>query len=182
MALNLPRLIKTLPIVDSNTGQPDYAFMQWMDQFAKEIEKSVEDILQAQSTANYAKTTAESAQDTAKLSNSGTDNLTITSTDAGSDASVTISAHTRLYSDGTSVSVDSGSITGLSYSTLYYIYYQDSSFAGGAVTYQTTTDMATAAQAGDTHLVGSVTTAASGGVDTGGGVLGPPGTGDLNEP
>lgn len=126
----------------------------------------------AADTANTAATNADAAAQQAAadsaLATSGTSGLTITATDAGTDATIAISAHTRVYGDGTSVAVNAGNLTGRAYSTTYYIYYDDSSRAGGAVTYQTTTSQATAAQTGSRHSLGAVTTpAALGGPSTG---------------
>lgn len=195
MALRLPRLINSFAIAEKE-GLPTLTFIQWWDAFAKQIEASVNSITaaleaagiaqtaatNAQAAADAAQAAADSVENVAKLSNSGTSGLTITATDAGSDVTINISSHTRLYGDGTSVSVDSGSLTTLAYSTKYYIYYDDSSFLGGAVTYQSTTDMATAAQTGNRHLVGSVTTPAASDPDVDGGVLGPPGIPGIEEP
>jgi len=52
-------------------------------------------------------------------------------------------------------------VTGLSYSTTYYIYYLDASRAGGAVTYQASTDPADAVQSGNVHSAGAVETPAA---------------------
>lgn len=137
----------------------------------------------AAAAADAAATTAQGAADTANstsaLANSGVTGITITATDAGSSATVNISSHTRVYADGTSVSVAGGSVTGLGYSTFYYIYYDQPSRAGGSVTYQATTSEATAAQTGDRHTVGSVTTPAAAAGDTGGNFVRPPGVGAL---
>lgn len=137
----------------------------------------------AADAANTAASNAQTAADTvtadASLTNSYVTGLTLQGTDAGSDATVTISGHTRVYGDGTSVSVTGGNVAGLAYSTPYYIYYDQASRAGGAVTYQATTSQSTAAQTGDRHLVGLVTTpAALGGAVNGDGVL-PPGVGNI---
>jgi hypothetical protein len=108
---------------------------------------------------------------------------TITATDAGADVTITISAHTRHYPqpDGSTVdvAVSGGSLTGRAYSTTYYIYYDDPSRAGGAVTYQSTTSEATAAQIGDRHTVGGVTTPAALGAPKTGGYTRPPGPGQV---
>lgn len=113
------------------------------------------------------------------LANSYVTGLTITATDAGSDVTITISAHNRVYPqpDGTNVtvSVNGGSLTARAYSTQYWIYYDDASRAGGAVTYQTTTTATTAAQTGNRHSVGAVTTPAAAGPPAPGNVLQPPG-------
>jgi len=95
------------------------------------------------------------------LTNSGVTGITISAVDAGSNCTISISNHTRVYGDGVSVSVTGGSITGLAYSTLYYVYYDQASRAGGTVTYVATVVKASAAQVNDRHLVGSVTTPAA---------------------
>lgn len=136
----------------------------------------------AQSTASTALSTAVTADGKADdaiaavggvasdsaLVNSGTIGCTIVGTDAGASASVTVSGHTRAYGDGTQVAVDGGGVSGLDFSTQYWIYYLDPTRAGGAVTYQVTDDPATAIQTGDVHSVGSVSTPADGGANTDG--------------
>lgn len=115
----------------------------------------------ANTAAANADTAAQQAAADSSLATSGTSGLTITAADAGSNVTVTISGHTRIYGDGTSVSVTGGSITALAYSTVYYIYYDQPSRLGGAVSYQATTTQATAAQTGDRHSLGAVTTPAA---------------------
>ena len=195
MALKLPRLQRTVPLVDQN-GFPTLAFHQWWDEVARNLETTVTAVetnvtaiqaaLDAAAAANAAAETAQAAAETANtaasdaataatnaqdaadataaeasLVNSYVDGVTLTGSDAGASASIAITSHTRVYGDGTSVSVNSGNLTGLSYSTLYYVYYVDAARTGGAVSYQATTSQTTAAQTGDTHLVGSVTTPAA---------------------
>lgn len=133
----------------------------------------------AQSAADNAQTAAEDAAAATAIANSYVTGVTITATDAGANATITISAHTRYYADGTNVAVNGGSVTGLAYSTLYYIYYDQASRAGGAVTYQATTSEATAAQIGDRHTVGSVTTPAAAAPDNTGDFVYPPGVGNI---
>lgn len=99
--------------------------------------------------------------------------------DAGTDATIEIDVHDRVYADKT-VEVDADTITGLAYSTLYAVYYDDGDRLGGAVTYATTTDAADAYNSPtypDRHFVGYVTTPAMGGGATTGGGSGPPGSG-----
>ena len=157
--------------------QPQLFERYWAEAMSQ-IEKNINDILNlplieaavaaandaaiaANAAASTAQSAAENAASVAALTNSGVSDVTITATDAGSNATVTISSHTRLYGDGTSVSVSAGSITSLLYSTVYYIYYDQASRLGGTVNYQVTTDKLTAAQTGDRHLVGAVTTPAA---------------------
>lgn len=199
MPLKLPRLQSRVAVTD-RAGLPDRAFHQWWDNFARTLETAVNDladsvaaIAAAQAAADAANAAAaaadaaalaaqgaaDDAAATSSLANSGVTGATITATDAGADATITISAHTRVYGDGTTVSVNGGSITGRAYSTLYYIYYDQASRAGGAVTYLSTTSESTAAQTGDRHLVGVVTTPAAAAPDTGGDYVGAPGLGSI---
>jgi hypothetical protein len=140
----------------------------------------------AQTSATTANTAATTAQTTAtaitlaqELANSYVSGATITATDAGANVTIAISGHTRYYphADGTttSVSVTGGSLTGLAYSTKYYIYYDQASRAGGAVTYASTTSATTAAQIEPRHVVGSVMTPAAAGAPLTGGYVLPPG-------
>lgn len=179
--IRLDRLLRFEKIANPD-GTPTDAFQAKWQTTMENIEASVNAVIDAQNaadaanaaavTANAAAVTAAGAAATANtaataasaasaLATSGTSGLTITATDAGSDVTVSISAHTRVYGDGTSVSVNSGNITGLAYSTVYYVYYDQASRAGGAVTYQATTSQATAAQTGDRHSLGAVTTPAA---------------------
>lgn len=195
MALQIPRLQASFPIVDDK-GQPTQAFMIWWDRVASAIEGSIlsiEDALAAagialeaaevaQAAAEAAQSAADSAGATSKLSGSGVTDMTFSATDAGASATVTISAHTRVYSDGSTVAVNSGSLTGLAYSTTYYVYYDDAGFAGGAVTYVATTTQSTAIQTGDRHLVGQITTPAALGAPNDGYKTRPPGYGNMEQP
>lgn len=206
MANNLPFLQDSIEVV-SETRRPTIAFRQWWQSVVKtiqqllvDIQTNIEAIEAALAAANIAIAAAEDAQDAAdaaqaaadsaqgtgdeaeaiaSLTNSGVSGCTITATDAGSDATISISSHTRIYGNGDTVSVNSGSITSLAYSTLYYIYYVDVPRTGGAVTYQATTNEVTAAQVGDTHFVGRVTTPAAAAPDTNGEKPAPPGQGGL---
>lgn len=92
------------------------------------------------------------------------------STDAGATATINISAST-LNLGLTSVSYNSGSITGKAFSTVYYIYADDAGYVGGAVTYIATTTPLTLAQQEGRVFFGGITTVADGG---GGGGPTPP--------
>lgn len=199
MALRLPRLPRAVAIVD-RMGLPLIAFQQWWQAFAKAIEDAfnalsdtVAAVAAAQAAADAAnaaaaaadaaaasaQSAADDATTVAALTASGVTGATITATDAGSNVTVAISAHTRVYGDGTSVSVNAGNVTGQPYSTLVYIYYDDSARAGGTVTYLASTSQTTAAQTGDRHLVGQVTTPAAAAGPTDGDYVGAPGFGGI---
>ncbi|QIG80120.1 phage tail protein [Stakelama tenebrarum] len=110
----------------------------------------------------------------ALIVDSWTTGLSLSATDAGTDATITVSAHQRSYLDRGPIDVDAGSVSGLAYETQYFICYDDAARAGGSVSYLAVTDIAdagpTSAHPGR-HYVGSVSTPASGGdpIDGGGG-------------
>lgn len=107
----------------------------------------------------------------------------VSAEDAGSDATINIDVHDRVYADRT-VECDAGLITGLSYSVEYLIYYDDADRTGGAVAYQATTvanEAINTTTNPDRHFVGFVTTPALGGGGTTGGGAGPPGWGGGGE-
>jgi hypothetical protein len=108
----------------------------------------------------------------------------VTASDAGTDATVTIANHTRVYPvqgsiDVPDVAITGASITGLAYSTEYFIYYDDPTLADTTPAFQATTVSADAqvGAAAGRHFVGYVTTPASGGGSTSGGGGAPPGGG-----
>lgn len=197
--IRLDRLLRFEKVANAD-GTVDADFQAKWQTVMENIESSVNAVIDAQNAADAANaaaaaadaaataattaaSTAQAAADDAAaataIANSYVTGVTITATDAGANATITISAHTRYYADGTNVSVNGGSVTGLAYSTLYYIYYDQASRAGGAVTYQATTSEATAAQIGDRHTVGSVTTPAAAAPDNTGDFVYPPGVGNI---
>lgn len=137
----------------------------------------------ADAAATDAQNTADEITESSALASSYVSGITISATDAGANATITISAHTRHYPqpDGSTVdvSVNGGSVTGLAYSTTYFIYYDDPTRSGGVVTYQASTSDATAAQIGDRHTVGAIVTPAAAAPDTGGNYVRSPGSGAI---
>lgn len=145
-----------------------------------EATDALNDAAAAQSTANTANTTANTVLKNDSIADSWTSPGTILSAaDVGATATITIAAHTRKYNDATSVAVNGGTVTGLAFSTVYYIYYDDATRAGGAVTYNATTNPNTALPGAATgrHYCGDVTTPADGGGGTSGGYNPPSGGG-----
>lgn len=135
----------------------------------------------AQASANAAQAAADAAQAAADAAQADVDALTATvaaneklknlqisgvSADTtimsdvpggGGGLSVTVSNHRRIYGDGTSVAVTGSTATGLPLGSEIFIYYDDSSRAGGAVIYQgsLTSDNAQASTLHpDRHFVG----------------------------
>lgn len=93
----------------------------------------------------------------------------LTGTDAGASATVAVSAFTGQYS-GRTVSYGSGSIVGLPYATLLYIYVSDATLSGGTVSFLASSSKpdTLGATSGSTSniFVGSINTPASGGAAT----------------
>lgn len=196
----IPPLLEGVEITDIKTGTATFVFQKWWQEVTSVIkalfasqQNQITAIAAAQAAANAANTAAAAANTAAAAAQGAADNVasqnnlvnsyptgvTITATDAGTNVTVAISSHTRHYGNASTVSVNSGNITSLNYSTRYYIYYDDVSRSGGAVTYQATTSEDTAAQLNNRHLVGSVTTPAAAAGPTGGNYVRPPGVGNI---
>jgi hypothetical protein len=175
--LRIAILQARFPIVDPKTGIPTSDFIDALNKAFQNTETVVNnqgDLLAAIASANAAAAAANTAAATAQtaaedvtasssLANSGTSGLSLTATDAGASATIAISGHTRNYGDGTSVAVAGGSLTGLGYSTDYYVHYVQPSRAGGAVTYLASTNPDDLLQIGDNHSIGAITTPAAAG-------------------
>lgn len=91
----------------------------------------------------------------------------LTGTDAGSDTTLDVANFTmRVAGNDVSITGSSTAITGLAFDTLYYIYYDDTTFAGGAVTFVQTTTKETGIDSKNRFFVGSIRTPKDGGSDT----------------
>lgn len=101
----------------------------------------------------------------------------------GASNVISIAANTKQYGDG-AVAYNSGSVNPGAYGT-YFVYADDPTFAGGAVTYQFTTSVATARAGNGRILFGKITTTGgtpqTGGGDTGGSTPGGGGGGGYFE-
>lgn len=158
----LPRLQRQETYFE-DTGRPTAKMQLHWQRFAERIERRFDDIESvlaavqaAQATAAAAVQTANATQAVISLTDSYTD--PVSTLTASSDGTVTVAAHSRVYGNGTSVSVNSGTVTGQTGGVT--IYYLDPARAGGAVTYRGTASPI--AQTGDTHIVGQVTIPAMG--------------------
>jgi len=194
--LKLPTLPNNQQLIDEK-GYPTPTYQVWWQLVTQQVEESINGIIlaleaadialdaaaAAQTAADNANAAADSALASAALANSYVEGITITATDAGANATITISAHDRvyIYDPPITVAVSGGSVTGLAYSTQYFIYYDQASRAGGAVTYVATTTASDVAQTGDRHSVGQVTTPAAAAPPNNGGGVAPPG-GSFAEP
>jgi hypothetical protein len=181
VSLQLPRL--------PTKYTPD-EFQFWWQQIAEAIEanelrqdEAIAAIEAAQAAADNANAAAAAANEAAEeitagtaLSTSFVENFTPPVVSADNTGLVTIANHDRHYGDGTIVAVTGDTLaTGEASPTRVHIYYSDPSRAGGAVTYQYSTDEADAAQIGDVHNVGAVEIPAAG--TQSGGYARPPGYG-----
>lgn len=142
------------------------------------INANIAAILTAQSTATAA------ARELARINSYTAPTSVLTAADVGTDATITIAAHTRVYPvqgsiDVPDLSIIGGTITGRAFSTQYYVYYDDTTLADTTPAYLFTTVAATAqvGAAAGRHFVGVITTPADGGGGTGGGGGSPPGGG-----
>lgn len=101
----------------------------------------------------------------------------ITAEDVGTDCTITIPTHTRIYPDK-EVSVTGDELTGIGFDTTFGLYYDDPSRSGGAVVYALTTIFADAYNSPthpDRHFMGIITTPADGAPPSEGGGSGPGG-------
>ncbi|MFS1523795.1 hypothetical protein ACL7TT_06715, partial [Microbulbifer sp. 2304DJ12-6] len=89
----------------------------------------------------------------------------LSAADVGSTARITVAAHTLQFGFGT-ISYNSGSISGLSFSRKYYVYCDDPELNGGTVTYQATTSFTRLAANTWRRSVGTIRTPANGGGGT----------------
>lgn len=86
--------------------------------------------------------------------------LPLSATSTATTSTISIASHTLQYGYG-QVSYNSGSISGLTPNTLYYVYASDPNYLGGAVTYQATTNPQTVTGNNGNYYVGSITTPVS---------------------
>jgi hypothetical protein len=143
-----------------------------------DIQSQLTQIIAAQATATSA------ARESARISSYPNPGSILSASDAGSNATITIASHIRVYPVQGLIDVPDvtftnlpHNITGLAYSTLYFVYYDDTTLANPAPTFLTTTNAALAqvGAAAGRHCVGYVTTPAAAGAPTSGGGGGVPG-------
>lgn len=191
MAFTLPRLPPTVV-----TPQDMQVWWQEVVEAIEAQENTQNDVitdlaaLVADLAANVAATAAAqadataAAREAARILSYPNPGSVLSAADAGTDASITIANHTRVYPvqgsiDVPDVSITGATLTALSFSTTYYVYYDDTTLAVLAPTFHATTSAATAqvGAAAGRHFVGYVSTPADGGGATSGEGGGPPGGG-----
>lgn len=191
MTLRLTRLDARLRITNDD-GTPtqqnirlDQAVKEAIEAAFAELQNQVADIAAALAAATLADSKATAAaRESARINSYTVPTNVLSSADAGSDATITVDPHKRVYPvqgsiDVADVDVAGGTITGLPFSTGYYVYYDDPTLADDTPAYQATTDAKTAqvGAAAGRHFVGYVMTPADGGGSTGGSGGSPPGGG-----
>jgi len=163
-------------------------FCQKIEEAFDSLDQRIADIEAAQAAADAAQADATAAaREAARINSYPNPGVGILSAaDAGTDATITVANHTRVYPVQGSIDVPDVTftntpfdITGLAHSTTYYVYYDDTTLAVTAPTFVATTSSATAqvGAANGRHFVGYITTPASGAGGTSGGGGAPPGGG-----
>lgn len=117
----------------------------------------------AQQAASDANAAAQAITAESALQNSYISPDTVLSATA---TTISVAAHTRYYTDGTSVAVNAGTVAATAAGDTDFVFYDDPARAGGAVTYQVSTTSPT--QTGNRHVVGAVMVPAAGATATGG--------------
>lgn len=167
--VRIPQLQQINPIVDSD-GRMTNEFARRLNDILDSLAYAINQVLilpdiqaaiaAAQAAADNANAAASATTSANALANSYVTGLTISSADTGTDVTITISAHTRVYATmpPTSVSVSGGTLTGVPYGTptnpQAFIFYDQPSRTGGAVTYQRTFNNSDVAQFNNRHSVG----------------------------
>lgn len=93
-------------------------------------------------------------------------NSDTTGHDAGASATINIAADSMRVPGQPDIPFNSGAVTGLSYNTLYFVYYDDPAWRGGSVIFQVTTTKEAALNAAGRFFVESITTPRAGAPDT----------------
>lgn len=167
----LDRLTSFDQLLNTN-GTPSLRFMVIWQETVEKIEEAFEALttqvsdnsaiiarlVAAEAVAAAAAATAAETEAREALSQSYVNPTQVLT--ATSSGVVSIAAHSRIYGDGSSVSVNSGSVSGFGEGDYVTIYYDDAAREGGAVAYSGTTSAV--AQSGNRHVVGSVTIPAAG--------------------
>lgn len=192
--LTLADLQISRPISDKD-GRPTAELLRTINgnnrnikQIVNELASQLADIQAALDAAQDAQTAAEeSIRETARINSYTVPTNVLTAADAGSNVTITIAAHTRVYPvqgaiDVPDVTIPMAQITGLPYSANLYVYYDDVTMTDTTPNF-IATNSATEAQPGfaaGRHFVGFVVTPAMGAGSTGGTGGYPPGGGGGN--
>ena len=157
--VNIPALAPSLPITSDGVAASAQFAAYWRNVISA-IQSALNGVVTTQAAqAAQLATTTRIIQ-----SLSFTEALTISAAAGTSAATISISAHERIYLDIPAVAVGAGTIQNVPFGTNVLIYYDDPDRKGGPVTYGFTTDPNQAATSNANPgrvFVGSVTTPAS---------------------
>lgn len=135
-------------------------------------------------TAAALKPITDAIKEQARLTSYPNPGSVLSAADVGASVTITIAGHVRVYPvqgdvDIPDVTVTGGTLTGLSFSTRYYVYYDDVTLALVNPVFLVTTISATSqvGAAVGRHFLGFIDTPADGAGDTSGAGGGPPGAG-----
>jgi hypothetical protein len=150
MAYSLPFFNNRDPLVEENKT-PSFAFHRWW----QNVVKTILEILTEQDTI---------LKRIRRISSHTVPTTIMAALDTGTDCTITINAHTRVYADGTSLAVSGTVRTGLLSGTSYGIYYDDVTLADATPTYVFTTVIsdAQANVADGRHFCGVINTPPAG--------------------
>ncbi len=194
MAFTLPRLPQTPPsypqaqiwwqqVVDKAEAQEAL-----QDAIIADVQQAQADIIAAQTAITTTQTNQaaqlllieEAQRDIARIASYTAPTNTLTASDVGATAMISVAAHTRIYPGVVAdVAITAGSITGLAFSTKYGVYYDDATLAATSPTFIATTSIVDSyvGAGASRHFVGVITTPADGGAASSGSGGTPPGGG-----
>jgi hypothetical protein len=185
--LRLARLANNQPIVDPTSGYPTNSFLRYCNDNAtnqvtitnaivdqtNRITSALDQAGIATQVAQDASTAVDTANGNAStaLATAGSvarlqalvssfvdPNILTASLDGSGTATIAIAAHNRYYANGATVHVNAGQIVGQPLGVDLYISYLDTARTGGIVNFEVTPNMVAAAQIGDRHTIGWITT------------------------
>jgi len=179
--IRIPQLQQSMPIVDEQ-GRMSNEFARRLNEIlgqianllnaivaipaiAAQINQLQIDVVAAQAAADAAQAAADAAagsggtvaREQALVTSGILPRVVVSALPTGD---INILAHTRYYGDGTSVSVDAGTLTGFTLGQKIYVSYVDPDRLGGTVTYEDAMIFRT--QTNDRHVVGAVEIPATG--------------------
>jgi Flp pilus assembly protein TadG len=190
--IKLPRLPANQKLINAD-GSATLTFSRWWQSIVEQVETAINGIIalpeiqaaiaEAQAAADAANaaaaaasTAATNAQSSASantseqsLVNSGMEGFTPPAIKVNSAGAVTVANHNRRY--GNSTLNPTVAVAGATFSTggtsgdIIYVFYDDPTRAGGAVTYQYSMDPADTVQGGVRHSIGSVIVPSTGSAD-----------------
>ena len=169
--LRIPTLSQAQPFVDKD-GRLTNEALRRLNEILGGLTRQGNATAEAINAANLAAAAADAAQQAADMAQIAADQAqssgNVTSSElalqnsyispvsvlTATPTTITIANHTRYYADGTSASVNGGTIAASGPGDTDYVYYDQPSRAGGTVSYQVSVTQPI--QSGDRHVIGAV--------------------------